>query len=738
MRPPSLSPPSKLHYILSQNKKKAKKAAITRAAVTSDGDSDDDKPSYYEALTSVMSKKQSANPLLNRILQQETVSDDDEEEEEQEGGSEGGEEGESDDDDDEGEEEEVELTEEELKRLKEEHGDEYEIVSAGGSDSNDDEEDEEGEGESDDDEEEEEEEDPEDGGVDAHAHGTATDSDDSSDEEETTDTYRSHFDLHSMTDSDVQYIISRDSNIKYTKTGAEWTSEPSVSLKVLAHDVESVPAPTPLQETAHMKPKLLGALSHRESSELEQSVFPVMNNYQDMFFTCRSMENADELRSMAALHTINHCFKSREITLKHNFKIREAQRNKTPVPEYKDQGFTRPIVLVLLPFRSAALKFVHAMLDFLPKDIEVQNRKRFNKEFEEDVDSEDPDGGKDDDVKHTTEYKEVFDGNNDDCFKIGIAVSRKKVQLFSEFYHSDIIVASPLGLRLVVGGEGDKGRDTDFLSSIELLIVDQADVLQFQNIEHLKELLKSMNKIPSKNQGTDFSRAREWVLQGWSKYYRQSIIMSEHNDPELKSIFHKYCSNYAGRLQVTRAYDGHINDVLVPAKQIFRRIDVKSAESMADDRFEFFKETILGQLKSAAPGTLLFVPSYFDFVRIRNLLKSEIPEKFVACCEYTTPQNVSRYRSSFYHKRVNIMVVTGRCHFFRRYRMRGVQSVMFYALPEHPYFYSQVMNYMQDQGTAPASVALFTKYDAMPLERIVGSNRYKKMLSNQKDTFLFC
>ena len=65
------------------------------------------------------------------------------------------------------------------------------------------------------------------------------------------------------------------------------------------------------------------------------------------------------------------------------------------------------------------------------------------------------------------DFYKTFCGNIDDGFKIGISVTKKAVKLYTDFYSSDILIASPLGLRLVLE------TDADFLSSIELLVMDQ-------------------------------------------------------------------------------------------------------------------------------------------------------------------------------------------------------------------------------------------------------------------------
>lgn len=68
---------------------------------------------------------------------------------------------------------------------------------------------------------------------------------------------------------------------------------------------------------------------------------------------------------------------------------------------------------------------------------------------------------------------------------VGVAILQRSIRLYAPFYSSDILIASPLGLRTIIGAEGEKKRDFDFLSSVELLIIDQADIYLMQNWEHV-------------------------------------------------------------------------------------------------------------------------------------------------------------------------------------------------------------------------------------------------------------
>ena len=64
---------------------------------------------------------------------------------------------------------------------------------------------------------------------------------------------------------------------------------------------------------------------------------------------------------------------------------------------------------------------------------------------------------------------------------------RGAVRLYSDFAQSDIVVASPLALATFLSETAGKEREggADFLSSIEVVVVERADVVLMQNWAHV-------------------------------------------------------------------------------------------------------------------------------------------------------------------------------------------------------------------------------------------------------------
>ena len=51
-------------------------------------------------------------------------------------------------------------------------------------------------------------------------------------------------------------------------------------------------------------------------------------------------------------------------------------------------------------------------------------------------------------------FNTMFAGNIDDCFRLGVSVKRNSITLYAKFYSADMIIASPLGLRTIIGAKG--------------------------------------------------------------------------------------------------------------------------------------------------------------------------------------------------------------------------------------------------------------------------------------------
>ncbi|ORY83030.1 hypothetical protein BCR37DRAFT_413166 [Protomyces lactucae-debilis] len=504
-------------------------------------------------------------------------------------------------------------------------------------------------------------------------------------------------------------------------------------------------------ESLHVKQRLSNIIPKLQLKEATQASFvQQLLCYKDISYSATTHKTLPHLRGACAAHILNHIFKTRDRILKNNGKLAQHRDDEL---ELRDQSFTRPKVLILMPTRNAAFLFVNQLIALAGAE-SIENRKRFNDNF----------GAADKDpVKSSTkpeDFKAFFEGNTDDAFRLGIKFTRKTIKLFSQFYASDIIIASPLGLRMVIGDPAQKKVDYDFLSSIELLLLDSCDGLAMQNWEHVAFALEHLNLIPKESHGCDYARVRNWCLEEKSKYLRQTILLSAYEFPEQRQVFQSLV-NVAGQVRFRPTYTGKIANV--QAKQIFSRLtcDATNPASEPDARYKHFATALLPRIKklavtgsaavSASPeeatshcaGILLVVPSYFDFLRVRNCLNAE-EVSFEAISEYAKSSQLSRSRALFAAGRCQVLVVTERLQFYRRYAYRGAKRVMFYQLPEHADFYTELARSAIETaavlGNDASDVevrAVFSHFDALRLERIVGSQRIARMLQSKDASFEF-
>ena len=84
-------------------------------------------------------------------------------------------------------------------------------------------------------------------------------------------------------------------------------------------------------------------------------------------------------------------------------------------------------------------------------------------------------------------------------------------------------------------------------------------------------------------------------------------------------------------------------------------------------------------LLHARAGQLLFVSSYFDYVRLRAFLKEQ-GVRFAGLSEYAEPKQAARGRSLFADGRLRLALLSERAHFYFRARVRGVKVCLAAAL----------------------------------------------------------
>ncbi|XP_076043396.1 U3 small nucleolar RNA-associated protein 25 homolog isoform X1 [Oratosquilla oratoria] len=486
--------------------------------------------------------------------------------------------------------------------------------------------------------------------------------------------------------------------------------------------------------------------SHCPSSltDLQKEIFAVLQNYSDFYFPKSTFDKWEEIRTVYCLHVVNHILKTRVRILHHNSKINKAKKEnkQDDATEYRDQGYARPKVLILLPFRHSAFRVVKTIIALIfgseEKGEDIQNKKRFLEEFGCNT-SEDQQHR----LNRPDDFEALFAGDIREDFKIGLTLTKKSLKLYTDFYGSDIIIASPMGLRLTVGVPGERDSDTDFLSSVEVMVIDQADALLMQNWEHMMILMKSINLPPRDihKLKVDLNRIRLWSLDGRSTLYRQTVLFSSTAMDHHRALITK-CRNFTSRIQVLNHEEsGSVQQVLVSAEIIFNRIgNIRDP----DMRFNhFIKEVIPQYVTGLRAHTLIYIPDYCDYIRLVKHFKEE-GISAATINEYMVGKNskVAKARCLFFEGKRPILLYTERFHFYRRYRIKGIRHIIFYDLPNYPHFFSELCNLMMEGNQNPRQrqkqvgsktvLVLYQKPDVTKLIGVVGSKRATEMIKSDK------
>lgn len=494
---------------------------------------------------------------------------------------------------------------------------------------------------------------------------------------------------------------------------------------------------------------------------VQQRLVPALSTYADFYHSHLATSERADMREAVACHAVSHAIKTRRRIMKNNEKLAHAAAAGTSesIEVMRDQGFTRPKVLILAPMRNTALEWVH-LLERLSGCPQIDNKSRLEKEYNLPEGAVDKLTQPEARQRYPVDHLETFRGNIDDTFQLGVKLTRKSLKLFSAFYESDFIVASPLALRLAI----EKDRDYDFLSSIEVLIVDQMDVMTMQNWDHLQFVLSHVNKIPKQSHDTDFSRVKHWYLDDRAANLRQSILLSAYDAPEMRAVFSQSLVNVAGKVRTLGPADdgrGVMDQVRQGVRQSFVRFDCANLQAEHDLRFQYFtQKTVPNLLKSAlsAQHTLIFVPSYFDFVRLQDHFEQQ-QLSYVAISEYSSGKDIAKARQQFHSGKRSFMLVTERFHFYRRYVLRGAQTVVFYALPEHAQYFAEVVAFPFAKSTSVVEAlensakgtddgedvdandvavqVLYSRYDLLRLQRIVGDKTARRMVEEERSTWRF-
>ncbi|KIL67743.1 hypothetical protein M378DRAFT_9027 [Amanita muscaria Koide BX008] len=154
--------------------------------------------------------------------------------------------------------------------------------------------------------------------------------------------------------------------------------------------VLKIPSQNTCQKTMRILDKLKAPFLSRRSkqstnwNEYQSDLLSLLSTRRDLYLASSLLDLRKCIREAISLHALNHILKKRRRILKNNEWLAHAAKTNpdSPPEDVQDQGFTRPSVLILLPFRSSALDWFTAMTSHTPSPAyQIENQSRFLMEY---------------------------------------------------------------------------------------------------------------------------------------------------------------------------------------------------------------------------------------------------------------------------------------------------------------------------------------------------------------------
>jgi U3 small nucleolar RNA-associated protein 25 len=465
----------------------------------------------------------------------------------------------------------------------------------------------------------------------------------------------------------------------------------------------------------------------------ERQYFTYLQQYSDLLDTTRTYDSAPSKIEVIVLHMLNHWFKGTAITTANDDISKKTDDGDDQ--QLRDQGFGKTRMMLVLPLRNSAKRFVEILREVMGiPAASCHKMSNFIKDFSELEDNIDPRF-----KRRPLDYRRQFDGNIDDSFCFGIRLQPTKFQLYSNTLNSDLIICSPIGLQNRMTRNGDI---TVALSSIEVCVIDEAQVLMMQNWAQLTSLMALLNKRPKDTTRglNSLNRVYAWALEGKSGRHRQTIVVSEVSHACISTLLRE-SKNNSGKVQIRLETDpGVLSQIMLPLRQHFLRFDPASIETVDTDRYDYFVNDVMKHklypLMERGVRTILYVPSYFDFVRVRKFLHREYREFYTAISEYSSQREMRQALGQFTDGEKTLLVLTERFYFFKRYFVKQAEVLACYAPPVFPRFYSHLVGKL---NLTPNSCTfnIFCRYDTHELTRLCGTDRTAQLLTRDSSAFSF-